>query len=149
MKKTYGQNWPAYNTAQTNEKAVFLKLLSDLCGRVSELEQTRGRPRLTIGDVLFAMTFKVYSTVSARRFMTDLRAAHQQGLIGKRPRFNTLCTYFGIGALRPYLMQLIHESSLPLTAIETNFAVDSTGFATSRLGLWNDTRYGRTLTTEK
>ena len=149
MKKTYGQNWPAYNTAQTNEKAEFLRLLKDLCTEISEPEQSRGRPRLTVGDMVFCMTFKVYCGMSARRFMTDIRDAHEQGLISKPPRYNTLCNYFGVEALRSYLMQLINDSSLPLRSVETTFAVDSTGFATSRLGLWNDTRYGRTLTTEK
>jgi hypothetical protein len=149
MKKTYGQNWPVYNTAQINEKADFQRLLKDLCTGVAEPEQIRGRPRLPIGDMLFCMTLKVYTTMSGRRFMTDLRAAYEQGLISKLPCYNSVFNYFGFEILRRYLTQLIHESSLPLASAETNFAVDSTGFATSRLGLWNDTRYGRSLTTNK
>src|ERR1700722_15835675 len=30
-KRTYPQNWTAYNAAQTNEKTLFLELLHDLC----------------------------------------------------------------------------------------------------------------------
>src|ERR1700729_2712538 len=30
-RKTYPQNWPQYNAAQTNEKRQFLVLLADLC----------------------------------------------------------------------------------------------------------------------
>ena len=36
VKKTYPQNWPAYNAAQTNEKAKFQTLLHDLCAGIEE-----------------------------------------------------------------------------------------------------------------
>src|SRR2546429_8232786 len=36
VKKTYPQNWTAYNAAQTHEKEKFLDLLRDLCGGVTE-----------------------------------------------------------------------------------------------------------------
>jgi hypothetical protein len=35
-RKTYPQNWRAYNAAQTGEKDMFLDLLFDLCSGVSE-----------------------------------------------------------------------------------------------------------------
>jgi len=38
VKKTYPQNWTAYNAAQTHEKDRFLDLLRDLCSGVSEPE---------------------------------------------------------------------------------------------------------------
>lgn len=34
---TYRQNWPAYNAAQTGEKATFQTLLHDLCNGVPDL----------------------------------------------------------------------------------------------------------------
>lgn len=37
------------------------------------------------------------------------------------------------------------ESSLPLKAVETEFAVDSSGFCTSRFVRWFDVKYGRTI----
>src|SRR5436190_3249802 len=43
---TYSQNWPAYNAAQTNEKAQFCALLKDLVASVPTPEQKRGRPPL-------------------------------------------------------------------------------------------------------
>ncbi|MGB8065195.1 MAG: SWIM zinc finger family protein [Candidatus Sulfotelmatobacter sp.] len=72
---TYPQEWAAYNEAQTNEKDKFLYLLSDLCNGIPLGPQTakNGRPRLPLSDMIFSATFKVYSTVSARRFMCDLR----------------------------------------------------------------------------
>ena len=47
VKRTYPQNWPAYNAAQTNEKDRFMVLLHDLCAGLPEPEQKRGRPRLS------------------------------------------------------------------------------------------------------
>ena len=64
VRKTYVQDWRAYNAAQTGEKEQFLELLRDLCSGVAEPERQRnGRPRLPIQDVIFAACFKVYSTV--------------------------------------------------------------------------------------
>jgi uncharacterized Zn finger protein len=77
QRKTYPQNWPAYNAAQTNEQDKFQELLRELCAGIAEpITQRRGRPSLPLSDVVFATTFKVYSTVSGRRFMSDLRQSH-------------------------------------------------------------------------
>ena len=45
-KKTYSQDWPNYNKAQTTEKKWFLTLLADLCCSIPEPERKnlRGRP---------------------------------------------------------------------------------------------------------
>jgi transposase len=139
------QDWRAYNAAQTGEKAQFLELLRDLCGGVTESEpQRNGRPRLPIQDVIFAACFKVYSTVSARRFMSDLRDAQAKGFISKAPHYNSIFNYLENPALTPILRDLITETSLPLKAIETDFACDSSGFTTSRFVPWFDHRYGQT-----
>lgn len=142
-KKTYGQKWSAYNAAQVNEKREFQRLLHELCAGVVEPNQALGRRRLPVADMLFCIIYKVFSTVSGRRFMPDLEIAHERGLISRLPGFNTIFTYFGMLALRAYLRQLVTESSLPLKTLETNFAVDSTGFSTCRFGRWVDVRYGK------
>src|SRR5580698_3821882 len=68
---TYPQVWPAYNAAQTNEKEKFLSLLFDLCRGIPNPEPNpTGRPRLPLADAVFSAAFKVYSTVSGRRFMS-------------------------------------------------------------------------------
>lgn len=54
-----------------------------------------------------------------------------------------------MAALRPHLVQLIIESSSVLKNIETEFAIDSTGFSTSSRGLWVDLRYGKSRTIKK
>ena len=143
---TYRQNWPAYNAAQTTEKARFQVLLHDLCRGIPEPPfdpKRRGRPRNLRSDMVFACTFKVYSGFSARRFQSDLDDAHAKGYLTKSPHFNGVLQYLEDPALTPILYRLIVESSLPLTAIETDFAVDSTGFTSCRFDRWYDHKYGR------
>jgi hypothetical protein len=71
---TYRQDWPAYNAAQTHEKAHFQEFLSALCRDIPDLPRQPGpgRARLPLRDMVFASCFKVCSTVSCRRFMSDL-----------------------------------------------------------------------------
>ncbi len=143
IKRVYPQQWSAYNATQTHEKEKFQELLRELCSGISEpVQQKRGRPRLPIQDALFAAVFKVYSTVSARRFMTDLRDAHAKGYIAKAPHFNSVLNVLDNPEITPILRALITESSLPLKAIETDFACDSSGFTTSRFVRWFDHKYG-------
>ncbi len=141
-RQTYPQNWPAYNEAQVNEKSQFMSLLADLCSTITEPEQTKGRPRLPLKDAIFAATFKIYSTFSGRRFMSDLRDAKDKGFIQSAPHYNSIFNYLENPDVTPILTDLITRSSLPLTAIETDFAVDSTGFLTSRFTRWCDKKYG-------
>jgi hypothetical protein len=141
VKKTYKQEWPAYNAAQVNEKDEFQKLLHELCSGIGGPSQKMGRPRLSLEDMIFSAAFKVYSTVSGRRFMSDLRDAKAKGHISTLPCYNSIFNYFEDEALTPYLEMLIEESSLPLQAIESDFAVDSSGFSTCRFVQWVDAKY--------
>jgi len=140
---TYRQDWTAYNTAQTNEKAMFLKLLHELCNCIVEPVQEKGRPRLLYRDMLFAAAYKVYSTVSSRRFASDLNDARDKGYITKAAHFNSVLRYLDNSALTPVLHEMIKASSLPLKALETSFAVDSSGFSTCQYVRWFDEKYGK------
>jgi transposase len=145
-KTTYPQAWAAYNSAQTNEKDKFQSLLSDLCNGIALGPRVKknGRPSLPLSDMLFSAAFKVYSTVSGRRFMTDLRDAQQKGFITKTPHYNSIFNYLENPELTPILRELITQSSLPLQSVETDFAADSSGFTTSRFTRWYDHKYGVT-----
>jgi transposase len=146
-RKTYPQVWPAYNMAQTQEKAQFLYLLHQLCqGIGSPAQYGRGQRRLPLEDMIFAMAFKVYSTVSGRRFMTDLRDAHAKGYTENLPCYNSVFNYFESEVSTPYLLMLIEESALPLAAIEEDFAVDSSGFSTGVYQRWSDAKWGKVRT---
>ncbi|HLF71079.1 MAG TPA: transposase [Dehalococcoidia bacterium] len=140
---TYRQDWRAYNAAQTEEKTRFTALLSELCQTVPQPEQTKGRPRLPLADMVFASAFKVYTGFSSRRFTSDLRDAQANGHVASAPHFNSVTNYLASPALTPILQGLIATSSLPLRAVETDFAVDSSGFGTSRFVRWYTKKYGR------
>lgn len=143
VRKTYTQKWPAYNAAQTHEKSELQGLLYELCRTIPEPEQKRGRPRLTLADIIFSTTFKVYSTVSGRRFETDLREAKGKGYLSKLPHYNSVFRYLESETLTPYLYELIGTSALPLKSVETDFAVDSSGFSTGQFMRWFDVKYGK------
>jgi hypothetical protein len=144
VKRKYTQDWPAYNKAQTNEKSHFLAFLYELCSKIEEpiQKRSRGRQRLPLADVLFTVTFKVYSTMSARRFQSDMRDALIKGYVSKLPSFNSIFDYLQNESLTPYLKYLIAESAMPLKSIETAFATDSSGFSTTRFVRWFDVKYG-------
>jgi len=139
---TYKQEWPAYNKAQTREKSEFLALLYALCQNIQEPVQTFGRPRLPLGDIIFAAVFRTYSTLSGRRFTSDLRDALAKGYLSKMPSYNSIFDYLKMESLTPYLKHLITESSMPLKSVETNFAVDSSGFGAPQVK-WHDVKYGQ------
>lgn len=143
IKRTYPQNWTAYNAAQTHEKERFLDLLRDLCGGITEeARPNKGRPRLPIQDAIFAACFKVYSTFSGRRFMSDLRDATAKGYLSRLLHFNSIFNYLDNPNLTPILRAMITESSLPLKTVEMDFAANSSGFTTSRFIKWFDHKYG-------
>jgi transposase len=141
-KPTYPQDWPAYNAAQTNEKDKFLNLLHDLCSGIPEQPPAKGRPRIPLSDAIFSTCFKVYSTFSGRRFMSDLRDAQSKGYLRVIPHYNSIFRTLENPGLTPILRGLIIESSLPLKVVEADFAVDSSGFTTSRFIRWVDHKYG-------
>ena len=142
QRTTYPQNWPAYNAAQTSEQDRFQSLLHDLCSGLVSTSGKNGRPRLPLSDAVFNVVFKVYSAVSQRRFMSDLREAHRRGHISKTPHFNCISNYLENPDLTPILQQFIAQTSLPLKSVESDFAVDSSGFTTCRFTRWFDHKYG-------
>jgi transposase/predicted nucleic acid-binding Zn finger protein len=145
---TYPQMWAEYNQAQTSEKDHFQSLLRSLCDNVKAPLATpgRGRPRIPMSDCIFMACFKVYSTVSQRRFMCDLDDAKYKGYIERTPHFNAISTALEDEEMTEHLVQLIQTSSLPLKSVETDFAVDSSGFTSSKFIRWFDHKYGKVRT---
>lgn len=142
-KKVYRQDWPAYNEAQMTEKNRFQALLYDLCRGVPDPPQPKtGRRRTAMKDMVFASAFKVYSTFSSRRFACDLADAHEKGYLSNLMHSVSVCAYLESDLMTPVLHGLITQSSLPLKAVETVFAPDSTGFSVSRFVKWQDEKYG-------
>jgi transposase len=143
MKVTYAQDWPVYNKAQTHEQEHFTILLRDLCEGIQQPEYRFGRPRLPLADVIFGLVFKSYTTMSGRRFTSQLKEAEETGLISKAAHYNSAFRYLESLELTPILKNLIEQSASPLRAVETDFAVDSSGFATTTYNRWFDHKYGK------
>lgn len=143
IRKTYPQDWRAYNAAQTHEKEKFQVLLRDLCAGIQESRRVgRGRPRIPLSDAIYSAVFKIYSTVSGRRFMSDLRQSHDNGNIGRVPCYNSIFNVLENESTSDILQALVVETANPLKAIETNFACDSSGFSGSRFDKWYDHKWG-------
>lgn len=145
-RKTYAQDWPAYNAAQCSEKATVQALLRDLCnGIVTPAHPGRGPKPIPLSDAVYGMTMKVYTTASGRRATTDIRACADAGHLEEAPHYNSIFNYFGKAELTPLLTALVEQSASPLAAIESQFAVDSTGFGTAVYRRWYDHKYGREM----
>jgi len=144
---TYPQEWRAYNAAQTHEKAMVADLLRDLCSAIDSPKQTRGRPRVPLADATFCAVMKVYGGTSGRRAITDLRDYEARGLIDRAPHYNSVFNALENPLLTPILRAMVEESARPLREIETEFAVDATGFSSSVHRRWYDAKYGRMQST--
>lgn len=142
VKRTYRQEWSAYNAAQVNEKASVAELLHALCSNIQTPPQATGRPRLPLKDVVFAAGMKVYLGTSGRRASTDFRDLAARGFMAKAPHYNSIFGYLEDERLAPLLKTLIEESAKPLRAVESDFAVDASGFATACYSRWFDEKYG-------
>jgi transposase len=151
-KKTYKQDWPAYNAAQSVEKDRFQELLFDLTRGIPETDRTGeerqgvGRKPHTYRDSIFACVFKIYCGMSARRASSDLREAHRRGHMSREVPGKKVCAMMENAEMTPILKYLIAESARPLRAVETQFAIDSSGFGTSNFERWYDQKYGVTRT---
>ena len=144
-RRTYSQDWAKYNVARTHEQEHFVTLLRDLCDTIEQPPQTFGRPRLPLSDVIFGIALKVYSTMSGRRAMSGFRNAEANGLMSKAPSFTSTFRYLENPELAPLLKSLIEQSALPLKSVETDFAVDSSGFSTSVYHRWFDHKWGKVI----
>jgi transposase len=141
---TYRQDWPNYEKAQQHEREHFVTLLRDLCGGLLNPIQPRGRPRKPLADVVFAAVLRAYTGLSSRRATSDVRAAHEDGLIDEMISPKTLIRYLDDPTLTNILRALIRESASPLVNVEDRFAIDSSGFSTCTYSRWFDEKYGRT-----
>jgi transposase len=134
------RRWDIYNVAKTEQKRLFPMLLRELCMCIEEPVQARGRPRLSLRDMIFCSALKVFLKAQSRQFTEDLREACRKELINKAPHFNSISNYLRMKSLTAKLIKLIEISSLPLKLIEVDFAVDSTGLSTCRYARWLDER---------
>ena len=132
VRLTYPQAWQAYNQAQTSELQEFDRLLKDLLENIEEPSYEFGRPSLSLKESLFCSIKKVYSQMSSRRAKGLFNQALEKEIIKKSPHFNAVSKQLNKQETTAILEKLISLSALPLKNIETTFAIDSTGFRTTR-----------------
>jgi transposase len=140
---SYAQAWSAYNAAQTEEIKIFDALLRDLVRVVPEPKQTMGRPRLPLSETLFCAIQKVYSQLSSRRAHSLFQNAVERKQIDHAPYFNAPSALFNNLDITPILHELVTLSALPVAELETDFAVDSTGFRTTTFSAYNGVKHGQ------
>lgn len=90
------------------------------------------------------MAYKVYCGLSARRFGTDIDEAHEMGFLTKPIPSMKVTGFMEDAHYTPLLKELIAFSAKPLRAVEQKFAIDSSGFGSTRYERWYDKKYGVT-----
>lgn len=143
-KKTYPQDWSAYNKAQMKEKIILVNILNELLDHIPFPEIKRvGRNPIPTRDKIFYLTLQAYNIKSSRRCIADLELCKQLGFIQKTPHFNTVLKCLNDPVLETYFKHMINVSGLPLQQVEDTFAVDASGFSTSQFDRWFDYKWGQ------
>ena len=119
----------------------MIQLAHSLCAGLEDPPRARGRPRTPLSDVLVGALLWVYGTKASRHAMFDFEACLEKGLLSTRLHYNTMHRYMKDSALTPILRMLLLESARPFQSIETQFAIDSTGFSTNQWERWMDHKW--------
>lgn len=136
-------DWSAYNSAQLNEKQLFLQLLNNILDQFEfEPLQKTGRPTTNIRDMLYCMVMKAYIKNSSRRTVSDIKILKELNCVESIPAYTTLMKYYNDTRLTDILKKIIEISGLPLKGVEEGLATDSSGFSTSVFGRWFDHKWG-------
>ena len=133
----------AAQAAQENESQHFIRLVWDLAKTVPQERQALGRKWVDIQKVIYGIIHRVYTTKSERRSFSYLRIASDLTGFGEMPSRPTLTRYMESPSLTPILTHRVEVSAVPVSPLETGFAIDSTGFGTNiRDEQWADAMWG-------
>lgn len=149
IKKTYKQNWRAYDNATINQKTIFMKLLKDLTDNFQQPEYEFGRPSLPLNDMLYSSVMKVFTTFSLRRFMSDMEIAKEKGYVSYKPCYSSVGHFMQRKDITPILVDMVTITSVPLNSVEKDFTGDSTGFGTSIFQRWFSFKYGKEISSRR
>ena len=75
--------------------------------------------------------------------MSDARIAEEKGYLSKVPCFSSIGHFLQRDDITSILEELVKISALPLRSVEKEFAIDSSGFTTSRFARWFDHKWGK------
>jgi transposase len=143
--ETFEQDWASYDAAQQEEFRLQHVLLRALVDTVPEPElaaSSPGRPSIPLSDQLFCAVQKVGSQLSCRRSHGLIEMSKQRGQVSKVPHFGISSRVLRRPDVTPILHRLVELVALPLKGLETQFAVDSTGFRTTSFGDYNQETHG-------
>jgi transposase len=143
MRQTYSQDWSNYDKASIVQKSLFMKLLKDVANTIEQPEYSFGRPSLPVSDMVYSSVMKVFTTFSLRRFMSDMQIAREKGYIESNPCYASVGHFMQDKEITPILAGIVTMTSLPLRSVEKDFAIDSTGFGSSRFQRWFSFKHGR------
>lgn len=149
VRKTYQQNWKAYDAASTTQKLLFMKLLKDITDNIPQPEYKFGRPTLLMPNMVYSAVMKIFTTFSLRRFMSDMQIAQDKGYIENKPCYASVGHFLQRMDITPLLVDIIMLTSLPLRNVEKDFAIDSTGFGTSNFQRWFSFKHGKEINSRK
>jgi transposase len=142
-RRTYTQNWPAYDAAQQAEHPYFDPLLWSLLDDVPEplpAPGKLGRPPVPLRVQLLMAVKKVHLAGSCRRVRGLLRVEYGSGtgLLAKVPNYAIPSRVFNRADVTPILVDLLQRSAVPLRDLEDDgtVAIDSTGFCTTCMGAY-------------
>lgn len=143
-KKPKPRNWNKYSINQTTEKPRFLQLLSLLINSADIIEKPYifGRPSISLKDIIKCCSIKVYTGLSCRKVIPELKDAFDIGIINHVPHYNLLNGYLRNKWMIPLITELIELSALPLSETNKHFAVDSSGFTNNMYRRYLSDRLG-------
>jgi hypothetical protein len=135
VKRKYGkrrqerhdQDWKAIFKAQANEKAKFIRLLRDLSRLIPQelsFQKSKGRHRIPLSDVAFAMIFKVYFGFPGREMgsgeeeESPLMQLYNAGVISRPMHWNSIGHHMRDVRMSEILEYLIETSALALIPVE-------------------------------
>ncbi|WP_338094778.1 transposase [Methanorbis furvi] len=144
------RDWARYNEAEVREHQHVIKvLLPELCKVGAERmgdssidaeyipqKTGRGRPKLKNEDILYCAILKVYSNRASRYSAGLMEMVENMSIINRAPHFNAISKFLNREDVTVHLRDMLRLSALPLSPLETKFAIDSSGFRTTAYNSW-------------
>jgi len=97
-------------------------------------------------DQIYCCIMKVYSQLSSRRAKCLYNQAEESEYINHSPHFNVVSKTLNKPEITPLLYDLVRYSAKPIAGIETDFAIDSSGFRCSTFGEYCNYTHGTAKT---
>ena len=81
--------------------------------------------------------------------MSDMQIAKEKGYVNATPCYASVGHFMQKKEVTPVLAKMVTLTSLPLTTIEKDFAIDSTGFGTSIFQRWYSFKHGKEISSRR